>query len=64
MMKKFISIAVAFMLMLILIGCFVTMSSEERKETYDLRKGVGNRPFAGESNMDERPLIVNTIIWS
>jgi ABC-type uncharacterized transport system auxiliary subunit len=54
-MKKFISIAVAFMLMLILIGC-ATMSSEERKETYDLKNSVGNQTFVGESSSDTRSL--------
>jgi len=41
-MKKFIYITVSFMLMLMLIGCFATMTPEQRKETYDLRKEVGN----------------------
>ena len=48
MMKKFIFIIVAFMLMLIFVGC-ATMTPEQRKETYDLRSSVGNRPFVGES---------------
>jgi len=46
-MKKFIFIIVAFMLMLIFIGCFATMTPEQRKETYDLRGSVGNSPFVG-----------------
>jgi hypothetical protein len=49
MMKKFIFIIVAFMLMLIFIGCFATMTPEQRQETYDMRSTVGNRPFVGES---------------
>ncbi len=48
MMKKFIFIIVAFMLMLIFVGC-ATMTPEQRKETYDMRSTVGNRPFVGES---------------
>ena len=56
-MKKFICIAVAFMLMLILIGCFATMTPEERKETYDLRGSVGNQPFIGSTGgLDSRGL--------
>ena len=47
MMKKFIYIIVAFMLMLIFIGCFATMTPEQRKETYDMRGSVGNSPFGG-----------------
>ena len=47
MMKKFIFIIVAFMLMLIFIGCFATMTPEQRKETYDMRGSVGNSPFVG-----------------
>jgi ABC-type uncharacterized transport system auxiliary subunit len=52
-MKKFISIIVAFMLILILIGC-ATMSSEERKETYDLQKSVGDSTFVGDSSPSSR----------
>ncbi len=47
MMKKFIYTAIAFMLMLIFMGCFATMTPEQRKETYDLRKEVGEEPFVG-----------------
>ncbi len=46
-MKKFIYIAVAFMLMLIFIGCATT--PEQRKDTYDMRKDVGNSQFVGSS---------------
>jgi len=46
-MKKFIYIIVSFMLMLIFIGCFATMTPEQRKETYDMRESVGNKPFVG-----------------
>jgi len=46
-MKKFIFIIVAFMLMLIFIGCFATMTPEQRKELYDMRGSVGNSPFVG-----------------
>jgi hypothetical protein len=35
------------MLMLIFIGCFATMTPEQRKETYDMRESVGNKPFVG-----------------
>ena len=59
-MKKFICIAVAFMLMLILIGCFVTMTSEERKELYDdrsLSNSVGNKPFVGQGGVDSRGMM-------
>jgi hypothetical protein len=54
MMKRFIYITVVLMLMLIFIGCFATMTSEERKETYDLRKGVGNSQFVGDSSPEAR----------
>ncbi|MGZ6221821.1 MAG: hypothetical protein ACXWMW_03625 [Syntrophales bacterium] len=64
-MKKFICIAVAFMLMLIFIGCSATMTPEqrkelyeERKETYDLRANVGNQPFVGDpNNLDARGMM-------
>jgi len=46
-MKKFIYITVAFMLMLIFIGCATT--PEQRKDTYDLRKDVGNSQFVGST---------------
>ena len=56
-MKKFISITVAFMVMLVFIGC-ATMTPEERKETYDLRKDVGNSQFVGSSNnLDARGMM-------
>ena len=48
-MKKFICIAVAFMIMLIFIGCSATMTPEQRKDTYDMRKEVGNSHFVGSS---------------
>jgi cbb3-type cytochrome oxidase subunit 3 len=48
MMKKFIFIIVAFMLMLIFIGCFATMTPEQRKETFDMRASVGNAAFVGD----------------
>ena len=41
-MKKFISITVAFMLILIFIGCSSTMTSEQRKELYQERQGGGS----------------------
>ena len=56
-MKKFIYITVAFMVMLVFIGC-ATMTPEERKETYDLRKDVGNSQFVGSSNnLDARGMM-------
>jgi hypothetical protein len=56
-MKKFIYITVAFMLMLVFIGC-ATMTPEERKEKYDLRKDVGNSQFVGSSNnLDARGMM-------
>jgi len=54
MMKKFIFIIVAFMLMLIFIGCFATMTPEQRRETYDMRASVGNSPFVGESSYEAK----------
>ena len=56
-MKKFIYITVAFMVMLVFIGC-AAMTPEERKETYDLRKDVGNSQFVGSSNnLDARGMM-------
>jgi len=55
-MKKFICIAVAFMLMLIFIGCSTTMTPEQRKELYQEREGrsglsgtVGESLFVGST---------------
>jgi hypothetical protein len=59
-MKKFISITVAFMLMLIFIGCSATKTSEQRKELYeerDLRRSVGNKPFVGQGGVDSRGMM-------
>jgi hypothetical protein len=56
-MKKFIYITVAFMVVLVFIGC-AAMTPEERKETYDLRKDVGNSQFVGSSNnLDARGMM-------
>jgi len=59
-MKRFICIPVAFMLMLMFIGCSVTMTPEQRKELYEERGGgsglsstVGDSQFVGPtSNRD------------
>ncbi len=48
-MKKFIYITIAFMLMLIVIGC-ATMTPGERQEKYDMRKEVGNSQFVGDTD--------------
>jgi hypothetical protein len=49
-MKKFIYITVAFILMLISIGCATLM--------YDPRKDVGNSQFVGSSNnLDARDMM-------
>jgi len=51
MMKRLIHvIIVAFIFMLLFIGCFATMTPEQRKETYDMRTSVGNSPFVGDAN--------------
>ena len=58
-MKTFIYITVVLMLMLIFIGCFATMTPEQRKETYDLRSSVGESQFVGNSSgFDSRGLMV------
>ena len=56
-MKKFIFITVAFMLVLMFIWCTATMA-KQRKETYDLRKDVGNSQFVGSTNnLDARGMM-------
>jgi len=56
-MKKFIYRTVAFMLMLVFIGC-ATMTPEERKQKYDLRNDVGNSQFVGsDRNLDARGMM-------
>ena len=64
-MKKFIYIAVAFMLILMFIGCFATMTPEQRKETYDLRKEVGSEQFVGASknNFEASGLMSSAGLW-
>ena len=55
-MKKFISITVVFILMLICVGCATT--PEQRKDTYDMRKDVGNSQFVGSTrNLDAKGLM-------
>ena len=48
-MKKFICIAIAFMLMLMLIGCYYSMTPEQRQEQLDLRGSIGDSQFVGSS---------------
>ena len=61
-MKKLICITVVFMLMLTFFGCAATMTPEERKEMYDLRGSVGDKPFVGSpGNLDARGLMVAPI---
>lgn len=44
-MKRFVFIGIVLVLMSLFVACATT--SEERKETYDLRNNVGSRPFVG-----------------
>ncbi len=55
-MKRFISLILFLMLVFIVIGCFATMTPEQRKETYDLRGSVGNAPFGGGGIGGGRPM--------
>lgn len=50
-MKKFIYMTVAFMVMSVFVGC-ATMTPEERKAKYDMRKEVGNRQFVGDTDVN------------
>ncbi len=56
MMKRLTYITVAFMLMIIFIGCFATVTPDQRKELYDMRGSVGNAPFVGESSSEAKGL--------
>ena len=49
-MKRLISLIVFLMMVFIFMGCFATMTPEQRKETYDLRSSVGNSPFVGDTS--------------
>jgi len=44
-MKRLVFITMVLMLISLFVGCATT--SEERKETYDLRKDVGGSQFVG-----------------
>jgi hypothetical protein len=62
MMKKFVYIIVAFILISMLIGCSLAMTPDERKEMYDLRGSVGDQPFVGNyGGRDARGLMVAPI---
>jgi ABC-type uncharacterized transport system auxiliary subunit len=56
-MKRFISISVVLMIAVILIGCS-GMTAEQRKDTYDLRKNVGDSQFVGATSPDSRAMNV------
>jgi hypothetical protein len=53
MMKRFIYLTVVLMVGFMLIGCS-GMTAEQRKETYDLNKSVGNRAFVGDTSPEAR----------
>jgi hypothetical protein len=53
-MKRLISLIVFLFIVIIIIGCFATMTPEERKETYDLRKTAGESTFVGDLSPDQR----------
>jgi hypothetical protein len=56
-MKKLIYLTIGFLLMFTFIGCAST-TSEQRKETYDLRQDVGNSQFVGSTkNLDAKGLM-------
>jgi len=55
-MKRFISITVLLMIVVIVIGCS-GMTAEQRKEKYDLRQSVGSKQFVGATSPDARDLM-------
>jgi hypothetical protein len=55
-MKKLIVLILFLMMVSIVIGCAATMTSEERRETYELRS-VGESPFVGGSSPEARALV-------
>ncbi len=68
-MKRFISMTVSFILLLIFIGCVGTMTPEQRREYYDSREmynlteGVGNKPFVGSPNNVDARGQLTIIAW-
>ena len=52
-MKTLISLIMVLMMVVIFFGCS-GMTAEQRKETYDLRKSVGDRPFVGDTSPEAR----------
>ncbi len=56
-MKRLISLIVFLMMVVaIFIGCFATMTPEQREETFDMRKSLGNSPFVGDTSPGVRDL--------
>jgi hypothetical protein len=55
-MKRLIYLTVILMIGFICFGC-TGMSSEQRRESYDLRSSVGNQPFVGGTGLDARGLM-------
>jgi hypothetical protein len=53
MMKRFMTLILFLMIVFTVIGCFATMSPEERKELYDLQKSVGDKPWVGSFESPE-----------
>jgi len=54
-MKRLMYLTVVLVIGVICFGCS-GMSSEQRKETYDMRNDVGNKPFVGGSSPEARNL--------
>jgi len=54
-MKRLISLIVFLMMVFIFMGC-AAMTSEQRKENWDMRMSVGNAPFVGTTSPAARDL--------
>lgn len=54
-MKRLIYLTVVLMIGFICFGC-TGMSSEQRRESYDLRSSVGNQSFVGATSPGARDL--------
>ena len=49
-MKRLVVLILFLMMVFIVVGCFATMTPEERQETYDLRKSAGDSPSIGATS--------------
>jgi hypothetical protein len=53
MMKRLISLILFLMMVFLVVGCYASLTPEERKAKYDLSTDYGNKPFIGNAGRSD-----------